>query len=250
MVSSLNYTTRMLMLGGITLRNPEFTEEQCRKELMELILNDVPAGIHFDVVANPSSVSTGFDTEAILRIIEIFDSLQIEYLIVGSIASSVHGMCRTTSNADFVAKIEKPLLPVFIEAVGKQFHMSSDVSTSVFCQSRPINLIDRRTGFHISVHHSGYRKFDRELFTNRLHVVVQPPDRRAYLASPEDTILAKLEWYESGSGVSDVQWSDIVGIVKVRSDSLNVEYMRRVAKDLNVSDLLESALIAGSCDVA
>jgi hypothetical protein len=63
-----------------------------------------------------------------------------------------------------------------------------------------------------------------------------------YVTSPEDTILAKLEWYRMGGEVSDRQWRDILGVLKTRAGELDLEYLRQWAADLHVSDLLGRAL--------
>ena len=59
------------------------------------------------------------------------------------------------------------------------------------------------------------------------------------LASAEDTILAKLDWYRKGGEVSDRQWRDVAGIVRVQGDRLDWEYLQRQAISLGVADLLE-----------
>ena len=63
-----------------------------------------------------------------------------------------------------------------------------------------------------------------------------------FVASPEDTILAKLEWYRLGDEISDRQWRDILGVLAVQGDRLDLAYMRQWAATLDVSDLLERAL--------
>lgn len=55
-------------------------------------------------------------------------------------------------------------------------------------------------------------------------------------------LLAKLEWYRRGGEVSERQWTDVVGIVRVMSGALDVEYLRRWAIPLGVEDLLERIL--------
>jgi len=58
---------------------------------------------------------------------------------------------------------------------------------------------------------------------------------------PEDTILSKLEGYRMGGEVSDRQWRDILGLLKIRAEDLDFNYLRRWAKELRVDDLLENA---------
>jgi hypothetical protein len=61
-------------------------------------------------------------------------------------------------------------------------------------------------------------------------------------ASPEDAILNKLAWYELGNRVSDQQWRDAQGILRVQPGALDLAYMRRWAGDLGIGELLEAAL--------
>ena len=64
----------------------------------------------------------------------------------------------------------------------------------------------------------------------------------AKFASPEDTILSKLEWYRLGGEVSDRQWRDILGVLKTRAGELDLDYLQKWAKELKVTDLLDRAL--------
>lgn len=66
--------------------------------------------------------------------------------------------------------------------------------------------------------------------------------RPFYIASPEGTILNKLEWYRMGGEVSDRQWNDILGVLKVQGTNLDMVYLQRWAAVLKVPDLLERAL--------
>ena len=102
------------------------------------------------------------------------------------------------------------------------------------------NIIHRETMFKVDVFIPSPRPFlqsqlaraQRQTFTLKAKV-------SAKFASPEDTILSKLEWYRLGGEVSDRQWRDILGVMKTRSEQLDIAYMRKWAKELKVGDLLE-----------
>jgi hypothetical protein len=64
----------------------------------------------------------------------------------------------------------------------------------------------------------------------------------ACLASPEDTVLAKLDWCRLGGGVSDRQWTDVLGVLKVQGPALDLSYLRHWAERLDLVDLLREAL--------
>jgi len=62
-----------------------------------------------------------------------------------------------------------------------------------------------------------------------------------YIASAEDNLLSKLEWFQRGEGISEQQWRDVTGIIKVQGETLDRTYLRRWAKELGLSDVLEKA---------
>lgn len=62
------------------------------------------------------------------------------------------------------------------------------------------------------------------------------------MTSPEDIVLQKLEWYALGGQVSERQWHDIQGVLRIQSTSLDIAYMRTWATQLNLNPLLIRAL--------
>ena len=114
---------------------------------------------------------------------------------------------------------------------------------SAIAHRTSFNLIHLSTLFKIDVFLPKGRSFDDRQFNNRaLYVVAQNPERTAYVASAEDTILAKLEWYRLGNEVSERQWRDVAGILKVQDKRLDLEYLRKIAKELGVLDLLNQLI--------
>ncbi len=88
------------------------------------------------------------------------------------------------------------------------------------------------------------RPYSRAQFERRIRQFLSPEsEQQAYISSAEDNILAKLEWYRMGGEVSERQWRDILGILRTQSGRLDVAYMRQWAAALNVSDLLQRALL-------
>jgi hypothetical protein len=63
-----------------------------------------------------------------------------------------------------------------------------------------------------------------------------------YIASAEDTVLAKLRWFRDGGAVSDRQWNDVLGVLKVQGPTLDLAYLKEWARELGLTDLLAKAL--------
>jgi hypothetical protein len=76
----------------------------------------------------------------------------------------------------------------------------------------------------------------------QLEVLKPDPQQTAYVATAEDTILAKLVWYRDRRGISDMQWRDILGVIRVQGDKLDLAYLGHWAAELQVTDLLARAM--------
>jgi hypothetical protein len=106
------------------------------------------------------------------------------------------------------------------------------------------NIIHRDTMFKVDVFIPRPRPFlQSQLARARRQTFTLGKEVSAKFASPEDTILSKLEWYRMGGEASDRQWRDILGVLKTKTGDLDLDYLRQWAKELKVSDLLERALI-------
>lgn len=104
-------------------------------------------------------------------------------------------------------------------------------------------IIHRESMFKVDVFILHPRPFLQSQFT-RAHkqTFLFETEISAYFSSPEDIILAKLEWYRQGDELSERQWRDILGVMKTRSGTLDLGYLRKWANELKVIDLLEIAL--------
>jgi hypothetical protein len=78
-------------------------------------------------------------------------------------------------------------------------------------------------------------------------IVSDEAQGQVFLLTPEDIVLAKLDWYRLGGLMSSKQWHDILGVLTVQQDRLDLAYMRDRAAELGVSDLLERALEESGC---
>ena len=178
-----------------------------------------------------------------MLVVECFERLRIPYLIGGSVASAWHGVARSTLDTDIVAEIGLDQVDDVHAALKGEFYSSDDMMRDAIRQRSSFNLIHLATMFKVDVFIRKDRPFDQSQFERKAErIVAADPEQRAFLSTAEDTVLAKLEWYRLGGQVSDRQWRDIVGVLKVQAGRLDLDYLARWAQALDVAELLQRAL--------
>lgn len=181
--------------------------------------------------------------EVILHVAWVLDELQIPYLVVGSVASSLSGFSRATADVDIVADIrQEHVLPLFA-ALKDAYYVDEQAMRRAVQSRRSFNAIHLDSLFKVDVYILPADDFSRQQLERRRRETLLPDvAQEVCLATSEDTILAKLHWYRRGGEVSERQLRDVAGIVKVQGVELDIEYLRAWADRLGVRDLLEKVL--------
>lgn len=60
--------------------------------------------------------------DAVVRLLEVLNRLEIPYLLAGSAASSIHGLSRPTMDADFVADLHPEKVKEFAAQLQTDFY--------------------------------------------------------------------------------------------------------------------------------
>jgi hypothetical protein len=177
-----------------------------------------------------------------LLVTGVFERLGVPYLIGGSLASTLYGMVRTTQDSDIIADMQPEHILPFLSALQDAFFVDEEMIAGSIKSRSSFNIIHRESMFKVDIfvpqpgpfHRSQLARVHRQTFS-------QDPEQSANFASPEDTILAKLEWFCLGGEVSERQWRDVQGILKVQAGILDQAYLEKWARDLGISDLLNKA---------
>ncbi len=181
---------------------------------------------------------------ALVPVTEALQGLGVRYYISGSVASSAHGVARASLDVDIVAELDLLHIDRLADLLESAYYVPRGQMRAAAAERRSFNLIHLRTMFKIDVFVSKRRPFDREAAGRaRAQGLDDTPGAPLLLvASAEDTVLAKLEWFRRGGETSERQWWDIVGVLRVNPD-VDAGYLHRWAAELGVADLLDRALV-------
>jgi hypothetical protein len=175
-----------------------------------------------------------------LRVAAVLEELEIEYTLGGSLASSLHGEPRSTNDVDFAVQLDEHQVSRLVERLGPEFVVDEAAFREAVRLGRSYQAYFLPLVLKIDFFVRGTAPLDRSEFARRLRVKVG--DRASlYVATPEDSLLRKLVWFREGGEVSDRQWRDVLGILRVSGTELDRSYLERWAGDLGVADLWQRA---------
>jgi hypothetical protein len=177
---------------------------------------------------------------ALVPVLDVLAGLGVRHYVGGSIASSAHGVPRASIDADVVAELEPRHAAALVDAVASAYYVSAERVQDAIRRRRSFNLIHLETMVKVDVFVSRGRPFDRRAF-DRVRGAATGTGAEIPVASAEDTVVAKLDWFRRGGERSERQWSDVVGVLRVARD-LDEAHLRRGAAELGVADLLDRAL--------
>ena len=172
------------------------------------------------------------------------DRMEIPYLIGGSVASSAHGIPRSTMDVDFVADLRRDQVDEFAGLLGAEFYLDPVTARDAIERQRSFNIIHTATVYKFDIFPLKQDAYSRASFERRKFMDVRTfgDPIECAVATAEDTILRKLEWYLAGGQSSERQWQDVRGVLRPNRKTLDYEYMHHWARFLKVDDLLEELL--------
>jgi hypothetical protein len=182
-----------------------------------------------------------------LEVADLLDALGIRHTIGGSIASALAGEPRSTVDIDVVAALSESDVPRLVSALSPAFYVDVVALTRAVRERTTTNLVHQASQLKVDIHVAGGTPLDEQQLQRRQAVIIRP-GRTLHVHPPEDILLQKLRWYQKGGKVSDRQWRDILGIIRVQGRRLDREYLVRYAPALGVASLLERALREGASD--
>ena len=174
------------------------------------------------------------------RFVGLLEAAGVPFMVAGSFASSAHGMPRTTQDLDVV--IDPPSLAALDALVRsmapEQYYVDADAARDALARRSMFNVVDLASGWKVDLIVRKNRPFSRGEFARRTALMLL--DVPVFVASAEDTVVAKLEWSKQAGG-SERQRRDVAGILATVGSELDREYVERWIRDLDLADEWQAA---------
>lgn len=181
---------------------------------------------------------------AIRDFVAVLDELELDYFIGGSVASTSYGDARSTRDVDFVLSIRPEIVDLLVERLEGDFYIDRITVDRAVETGDSFNALAKESIFQVDVFIPQSSPWIESQFARRQLHTLEPNGRMVYLCSPEGCILSKLDWYRLGNEVSQQQWRDVIGVLRVQGADLDTDYLIKWANELGVADLLARATIA------
>lgn len=173
--------------------------------------------------------------ELMIRMARAMEACGVDYMLVGSLASSFHGEPRATRDVDFVVKLlAEQVAALHAYFPDDEFYFDEEMALTEIAAGGSFNIIQSTTGLKADLMLLGDKAYDWAQFGRREPCEVAPGET-AFVAQPEDVILMKLVYYREGG--SDKHLRDIAGMLKLSRRPVDRAYIDHWAVQLGLTDL-------------
>lgn len=169
----------------------------------------------------------------------VLDELGIPYLVGGSVASITFGVPRFTHDLDLMVDLDEEDARALAARLEGEFYIDADAAADAVRHRSTFRAIHIETFLRVDFSTIGdLPDVRREQLARGRVMPLATGTARFY--SPEDIIVQKLRWYRMGGEVSESQWRDVIGVLRINHD-LDHAYLDRAADSFGVADLLALA---------
>lgn len=132
-------------------------------------------------------------------VVDRFNREGIEYFLVGSLAAMYYGRPRFTQDVDLVVRLKAKQVVKFehLFSIEEYYCPPGEVLRDEVIRKGSFNLIHQDSGIKVDIVLDKETPFYISEFSRRVELEIAP-NIKVYIASPEDLILKKLDFYREG----------------------------------------------------
>ena len=168
---------------------------------------------------------------------ERLDALGVDWVVGGSLASSLSGEPRSTLDVDIAISIHGLHAGRLHAAFESQFYVDLGAVRHAFETKDSFNLIEPNSGYKVDIFVLGDGALDRLQIARRQWV----DELGLWVTSAEDILVRKLWWYDRSGRVSERQWADVLGILRTQGPTLDRTGVIDTARMVDLEALAERA---------
>ncbi len=171
----------------------------------------------------------------LIKVLTLLNENQIDYMITGSLVSSIQGEPRATHDVDIVVNMTDTAVPALIKTFQLPDYYISELAIKEAIQHKSMfNLLDTTEGDKADFWILTDEPFDQSRFARKKEEKILGFSMK--ISTPEDTILMKLRWANL-SGGSEKQFTDALRVYEIQYQNLDLNYMEAWSKTLQVKEL-------------
>jgi len=174
-------------------------------------------------------------------VIEKLENVNLSYMITGAFACNYYGQPRLTHDLDLVVVISPADILKIVTLFKEEFYVDEEIIKEALSHKTMFNLVHYTTGFKVDFWILKEGNFSKTEFQRRKKVKLF--NKEAYLATAEDTILSKLQWYKISE--SEKHFSDALKVYEIQKNILDINYIQSWAEKLSLGEIF-NRLMKGS----
>lgn len=171
------------------------------------------------------------------KVLDLLQKNHIDYMVTGSLVSSLQGEPRATHDIDILVNITSAAIPSLINTFEPPgYYLSQTAIEEAIQHQTMFNLLDTTEGDKVDFWILTNELFDLSRFSRKQRENIF--GIKINISSPEDTILMKLYWANL-SGGSEKQFTDALRVYEVQYGNLDLNYIESWATNLQVNEIWE-----------
>ncbi len=161
-------------------------------------------------------------------ITRMFESINIPYLLTGSLAYNIYALPRATRDIDLIIEIQAKDINALLKAIEGNYYYSEETINEEVGRKGMFNIIHLESSYKIDLIVRSDDVFEMAKFRRRKAMEFQ--GIWLYVITPEDLVISKLRWIQQLE--SELHKRDIETLLL--NPDVDKEYIKNWCKNLNL----------------